>query len=69
MGTKGGGLISTIDLSKLGREFEVPVYLVQGAEDLVTTPDVSRAWFDMIEAPRKRYVLVPRAGHDPTSDW
>jgi len=39
--------------------------VVQGAEDLVTTPEVSRAWFDTLEAPDKAYVIVPRAGHDP----
>lgn len=65
VGLSGGGMLSTVDLPGLGTRFELPVYLVQGAEDLVTAPEVSRAWFDTVEAPRKRYVLVERAGHDP----
>jgi alpha-beta hydrolase superfamily lysophospholipase len=61
----GGGLLSSVDLGQVGTEFRVPIYIVQGAEDLVTVPDVFRAWFDTLRAPRKRYVLVQRAGHDP----
>jgi pimeloyl-ACP methyl ester carboxylesterase len=65
VGANGNGLLASINLRELGPRFEVPIHLVQGAEDLVTTPDVARAWFDTIEAPRKEYVLIPRAGHDP----
>ncbi len=64
VGERGGGLLSKVDLARLGTQFRVPIYIVQGAEDLVTVPDVSRAWFDKVQAPRKRYVLVQRAGHD-----
>jgi hypothetical protein len=28
-------------------------------------PEPSRRYFDFIQAPRKEFVLVPRAGHDP----
>ena len=65
VGADGKGLLAALDLSLLGPRFEVPVYLVQGAEDLVTTPGVARAWFDTIDAPRKEFVLVERTGHDP----
>ena len=65
VGEHGEGLMSTIDLAALGTDFAVPIYLVQGAEDLVTTPKVSRAWFDTLKAPDKAYVVVRGAGHDP----
>lgn len=65
VGATGGGLLSTVDLSALGPKFQVPIYLLQGADDLVTVPTVARAWFDSISAPRKQFVLVPKAGHDP----
>lgn len=65
VGLKGKGMLSTLDLPKLGLDFKIPVYLVQGAEDLVTVPEVAKRYFDAISAPRKEYVLLPNTGHDP----
>lgn len=65
VGLKGDGIASRIDLYKLGPKFAVPFYMVQGQEDLLTMPASSKRYFDFIQAPRKDYVLVPRAGHDP----
>ncbi|CAH0246327.1 Proline iminopeptidase [Massilia sp. Bi118] len=65
VGLKGDGIASKIDLYKLGPKFEVPIYMLQGEQDLLTMPAPSRRYFDFIQAPRKEYVLVPRAGHDP----
>lgn len=65
VGLKGDGIASTIDLYAPGPKFEVPVLMAQGDEDLLTMPAPSRRWFDFIEAPRKAFVTVPRAGHDP----
>ena len=65
VGLHGDGIASTIDLYQLGPRFAVPFYMVQGAEDLLTMPEPSKRYFDFIEAPRKQFVLVPAAGHDP----
>ena len=65
VGLKGDGMLSTVDLPALGNRFEIPIYLVQGAEDLVTAPEVAKLYFDTLSAPRKKYVLLPRTGHDP----
>ncbi|MEH6434715.1 alpha/beta fold hydrolase [Massilia sp. DD77] len=65
VGWKGDGMMSKVDLYRLGTRFELPVYLVQGAEDLLTEPKVTRRYFAAISAPDKAYVEVPRAGHDP----
>lgn len=65
VGLKGDGIASKIDLTKLGPKFALPVYMVQGKEDLLTMPAPSKRYFDYIQAPRKEFVLVPRAGHDP----
>lgn len=67
VGRAGDGMLSTVDLPALGADFDVPVYLVQGAEDLVTVPDVAAVWFATITAPRKEFRLVPAAGHDPNA--
>ena len=65
VGMRGDGMLQTIDLHKLGTEFSLPVYLVQGTQDLLTTPEVTQRYFKSIKAPVKKLVLVPRAGHDP----
>ncbi|UUZ46645.1 alpha/beta hydrolase [Massilia sp. B-10] len=57
---------STIDMYKLGTKFDVPVFLLNGTEDLITTPDVAKRYFDSIVACRmKEFILLPNTGHDP----
>jgi pimeloyl-ACP methyl ester carboxylesterase len=68
-GMKGDGLFSTVDLPALGREFDVPLFIVHGAEDLLALVDDARRYFDSLEAPRKEFVSVPRAGHDPNQAY
>ncbi|WP_209393588.1 alpha/beta fold hydrolase [Rhodoferax sp. AJA081-3] len=65
VGFKNNGIFLHVDLPKLGTDFAVPVYLVQGEQDLLTPVDVTRPFFDSITAPDKALVLVPLAGHDP----
>lgn len=65
VGMQGNGMLSTIDLRKLGPRFDMPVYLIQGTEDLVTTKEVTQAYFDSIVAPHKELILLERVGHDP----
>lgn len=67
VGMDGNGMLSTIELPKLGTRFDIPVYLIQGAEDLVTTKEVSKAWFDSISAPHKDHIVLDRVGHDPNT--
>ena len=65
VGLKNDGMAATIDLPALGTHFAMPVYLLQGTEDLLTPPEVTRPYFDSLQAPYKALVLVPLAGHDP----
>lgn len=65
VGMIGEGMYSKTDLYALGPKFALPVYVILGEQDLVSTPEVARAWFDTIQAPDKAFVLLPRTGHDP----
>ncbi len=65
VGLKGNGMLSKVDLPKLGLTFDMPVFLIQGSDDLVTVPEVAKRYFDSIKAPQKEYVLLPNTGHDP----
>ncbi len=67
VGLKGNGMFSQVDLEKLGLKFEVPVFLLQGTEDLVTMPEVAKRYFDHIVAPQKEFILLPAVGHDPNA--
>jgi pimeloyl-ACP methyl ester carboxylesterase len=65
VGLKNDGMYSKIDFPATGLVFSIPIFLVQGEQDLVTVPEVSKAYFDSIQAPAKAYFLVPEAGHNP----
>nr|WP_267874026.1 alpha/beta hydrolase [Massilia soli] len=67
VGMDNNGMLSTIDLPKLGTRFDIPVYLIQGTEDLVTTKEVTKVYFDSITAPHKDLILLERVGHDPNA--
>jgi hypothetical protein len=41
--------------------------MVQGQEDLTALPELSKAYFDSIKAPRKQFYLVPGTGHEPSA--
>lgn len=65
VGLKGDGMFSGVDLARLGMHFDIPVYFIEGSEDLVAVPEVAKRYFDALVAPDKEYVSVPQTGHDP----
>lgn len=69
VGFKGDGMLSTVDLPRLGTEFAIPVYLFHGQHDLVTDIAIARRYFDAIKAPAKEFIIVKEAGHDPNQPW
>ncbi|MBI3731723.1 MAG: hypothetical protein HY254_25765 [Burkholderiales bacterium] len=64
VGYKGDGVFSKIEFATSATKFAIPVFFVQGAEDLLTMPEITRH-VDGITASQKEYIVVPRAGHDP----
>lgn len=65
VGIHGDGMASQVDLPALGSKYRLPMFFLQGEEDLLTRPAVTQAFFASLDAPRKKIVLVPHAGHDP----
>lgn len=57
-------LYPTINLMHDGLHFRLPVYLVQGEEDLQTPGELTKKYFDRLRAPAKEYFLLPKTGHD-----
>ena len=66
VGPTAEGPLMQVDLPALGTRFEVPVVLIQGGQDLRTVPELTRAYFDRIEAPYKQLFVEPGSGHEPT---
>jgi pimeloyl-ACP methyl ester carboxylesterase len=61
------GPLELVDLPVLGTNFSIPIFIIQGQEDLTAVPELAKAYFDSIKAPRKQFYLVPGTGHEPSA--
>ena len=52
-----------IDFLKDNLDFKIPVYLIQGNEDILTPKEKTKRYFDKINAPKKKYFLLPKTAH------
>ncbi|HKE13993.1 MAG TPA: alpha/beta hydrolase [Kofleriaceae bacterium] len=50
-------------LSSDALQFRVPYYVIQGRDDLFTPTLPAMAYFERIDAPRKRMIVIEGAGH------
>jgi pimeloyl-ACP methyl ester carboxylesterase len=66
-GLKMSGPMEHVDLPSLGTDFTIPIFILQGQEDLTALPELAKAYFDSIKAPRKQFYLVPGTGHEPSA--
>jgi pimeloyl-ACP methyl ester carboxylesterase len=58
------GPLEGIDLPGLGTDFAIPIFILQGQEDLTALPEIAKTYFDSIKAPCKQFYLVPGTGHE-----
>ena len=54
---------SALTATKLGGEFALPVFVIQGAEDFTTPTSLAEAFVRSIRAPSKAFVAVEGGGH------
>jgi pimeloyl-ACP methyl ester carboxylesterase len=66
VGTSMRGPLMDIDLKRLGADFSIPVFVIQGGADLNAVPEIAREYVDWIKAPAKEFILVPDSGHTDT---
>ncbi len=52
-----------IDFIRDNLNFKIPIYLIQGNEDLLTPKEKTKEYFDKITAPKKEYFLLPNTAH------
>ncbi|HEY5211555.1 MAG TPA: hypothetical protein VIJ38_00875, partial [Acidobacteriaceae bacterium] len=61
------GPLMNINLPAVGTTFAIPIFIIQGQEDLTAPPELAKAYFDSIKAPRKQFYLVPGSGHEDSA--
>ena len=54
---------SALDARTLAGNFDVPVFVIQGAEDFTTPTSLARSFVDSIRAPAKVFVTIEGGGH------
>lgn len=54
---------SSINLLQHNSDFKLPVYFIQGEEDILTPKELTRMYFNKLNAPEKKYVLLPKTAH------
>ncbi|HLW53291.1 MAG TPA: alpha/beta fold hydrolase [Candidatus Angelobacter sp.] len=57
--------LTSLDLSKLGPEFRVPVFFFEGRQDPFCRPSLIRDYSQTITAPKKEFVWFESSGHFP----
>jgi pimeloyl-ACP methyl ester carboxylesterase len=62
------GPIMEVDLRQLGTKFAIPVFIIQGQEDLRAPPEIAKSYFDRIDAPQKQFFVLPGSSHEPSRD-
>ena len=54
---------ATINFFEDGLVFKIPVFFIQGAEDIQTPAGINKEYFKKIKAPRKKFFLLPKTEH------
>lgn len=52
-----------INLMQDNLNFQIPVYIIQGNEDILTPKEKTKKYFSKIKAPKKKYYLLPKTAH------
>jgi proline iminopeptidase len=55
-------MLST-ELPTTANTVKVPVFVIQGKEDMVTPTSVAVKYFNVLKAPKKQLILIEHAGH------
>ncbi len=66
IGHKGLGvqsMSSTINFMESGLNFKIPIFLIQGEEDILTPIEITKAYFNKINAPKKEFFSLPKTAH------
>jgi pimeloyl-ACP methyl ester carboxylesterase len=54
---------STVNFLQDGLTFNIPVYLIQGEQDIQTPAVITKEYFNKLSAPRKKIIILPNTAH------
>lgn len=57
-----------IKLAEQVKKLEVPMYIFNGKEDLMTVANQAELFYNLVDAPKKRYYLYENSAHFPMFD-
>ena len=60
--TTVGAMLAT-ELPTTANRLEIPFFVIQGKEDMVTPTSVAVQYFNVVKAPKKKLILIDHAGH------
>lgn len=60
--------IMTVDLLSDDKKFDLPLFFLYGTADSISSPELIRDYYDMIEAPKKDLIEFHKSGHSPHID-
>jgi pimeloyl-ACP methyl ester carboxylesterase len=58
-------LLDDINFEAIGFEFQIPMFIFQGRNDLHTSYAAARDYFDHLQAPYKKFITFERSAHFP----
>jgi pimeloyl-ACP methyl ester carboxylesterase len=63
IGPTMSGPVMSVNLKMLGPDFAIPVFIFEGPDDYITSPELAKAYVDTLNAPQKEFVMLPAGGH------
>ena len=63
IGPSMSGPAMKVDLRALGPDFAIPIFVFEGPDDYITSPELAKAYLDSINAPQKEFVMLGVGGH------
>lgn len=57
------GPLMDVDLTTLGADFAVPIFVFQGADDNIAPAELAEAYVKSLRAPQKQFVAIADGGH------
>jgi pimeloyl-ACP methyl ester carboxylesterase len=57
------GAMLAEDLPRTVPRLDVPFIVIQGADDMITPTSVAASYFAVVQAPSKKMITIPNAGH------
>lgn len=52
-----------VNLTVLGPDFAIPIFVFEAPDDYITSPELAKAYVETINAPQKEFVMLNAGGH------